>query len=272
MYKEQMSDIFSKHTEPDDIFLPLSAKRYAEFYSLEMNTFSDDITFYQTHCQKHSSILELGCGSGRISQALASAGYSVTGIDLCPHMLRVANTSLDKPSPWYICMNMTDMAFSREFSNILIPYNTLNLLRETNTIQTALQQARCFLKPKGTLLLQLHIPDSELIAMKGKKRFQFQMIPLQNADGRIIKETLRSYNNTTQEICLEERYRVRPATNTALQKNYRHTLTLAGFSVEQWLEILKKNGFQKCSLFGDYNSRPYRTETDATLLIKASPS
>ena len=38
-------------------------------------------------------LLDLGCGPGWTSRMLASAGYEVLGLDLCPDMIRIANES-----------------------------------------------------------------------------------------------------------------------------------------------------------------------------------
>ena len=266
-----MNNSFSKHKEPEEIFLPLSDTRYAEFYSIEMDNFTGDIKFYREHCKEGSSILELGCGTGRITRALASSNRLATGLDLSLEMLqRAKQPSTSAPS--YICMDMAQMAFKVNFDHILIPYNTLNLLKEESLIKRCLKQTHRYLKPQGSLLLQLHIPDQEIIQMKGEKRFQFQMFPLRHCQGKLIKETLRNYNTDSQTIHLEERYRVRPIDNSGSREDFSHSLNLAAFSVERWISILQQCGFQNLSLIGDYNSRPFQIEDDSILLIKASRS
>jgi len=263
-----MSDPFAEHKEPEEVFHPLSAQKYAEFYATEMDGFTRDIAFYQKHCRTGSSVLELGCGSGRISRTLSSKGYSATGLDLSQAMLNQAMKHPANP-PWYICMDMTCMAFRKPFDHILIPYNTLNLLRAPKAIRQCLQEVRRYLHPHGTLLLQIHIPDRELIELKGQKRFQFQMFPLQNTSGKLIKETLCSYLCKTETIHLEERYRLRPIGAAEKRADYSHTLHLAGLTVENWLDIFKECGFQDLALYGNYDSRPFQLGTDSTLLIKA---
>jgi SAM-dependent methyltransferase len=266
-----MSNEIHHHKEPDEIFFPLSNKQYAEFYSIEMDGFTRDIEFYQKHCAEDSKVLELGCGTGRISRALTSIGCSATGLDLSLEMLRQAKTQTTH-APTYLCMDMTQMAFLTIFDHILIPYNTLNLLKNEVLIKQCLQQTWHHLKRKGTLLLQLHIPDTELIEMKGKKRFQFQIFTLPHVRGKLIKETLRWYCNDTQNIHLEERYRVRLTDNNTSREDFSHTLQLAGFSEKRWLSLLKLCGFQNLTLYGDYNSRPFQSKKDPILLVKACRS
>ena len=59
---------------------------------------NDDLTFYESFLQsKKSKILEIGCGTGRVSIWLASRGYSVTGLDLSKYM-PVSYTHLTLPT------------------------------------------------------------------------------------------------------------------------------------------------------------------------------
>lgn len=266
-----MGDIFSRHKEPEEVFLPLNDKKYAEFYSIEMDGFTEDVKFYNAHCKKGSRVLELGCGTGRIGSALASSGRLLTELDLSLEMLLLAKKAATH-SPAYLCMDMTQMAFTEDFDHILIPYNTLNLLKEEAPIKRCLKQAHHSLASEGSLLLQLHIPDQDLIQMNGENRFQFQMFSLPYCPGKLIKETLRHYHIDTQTIHLEERYRVRPIGNNESREDFNHTLKLAGFSVDRWLSLLKECGFQNLTLFGDYSSRPFQKKDDSILLIKASRS
>ncbi len=51
----------------------------------------EDITFYIAQAQKAGgSILELACGTGRITIPLARQGFDVTGLDISEGMLKIA--------------------------------------------------------------------------------------------------------------------------------------------------------------------------------------
>jgi len=74
--------------------------RYTALYDLELGDFSADLPFYRKHLpEQPCAILELGCGTGRVSRALAEDGHQLTGIDLSFPMLAVL-----KPEEydWYL--------------------------------------------------------------------------------------------------------------------------------------------------------------------------
>ena len=56
----------------------------------------DDTLYLELAKRYGSPILELACGTGRITLLLAQAGYQITGIELSPQMLEIAQEKLRK--------------------------------------------------------------------------------------------------------------------------------------------------------------------------------
>lgn len=260
-----MSNHHIPHKEPEEVFSPLSSIRYAEFYALEMNNYSRDICFYQNNISEDSKVLELGCGSGRICRSLAKTGIKATGLDLSPEMLRLAMDQ-ENSDVCYVCMDMCQMAFTCTFDHIIIPYNTLNLLKTESQILQCLQQVHHLLKPAGTLLFQVYLPGSYLFDKKLKKLFQFQIINLPDNSGKLIKESIRSFVPSSDIFTLEERYRVRKNTPGSIKKDYNHIFHLAGFTLEKWIDLLKFSQFTINKLYGDCGKRPFNKGNDSLLL------
>jgi len=67
----------------------------AEYYDLAYRQVTDDINYYlETAWNQGGPVLELGCGTGRITLQLARAGLTVTGIDISTEMLDQARRKL----------------------------------------------------------------------------------------------------------------------------------------------------------------------------------
>ena len=144
--------------EPRLLFTPLDEKDYSSFYSLEMDGFADDAPFYTSLLHKEDRVLELGCGTGRLTRLLAQSCGHITGIDCSLEMLRLASHE-KHDNVVYRHMDMLDLSFPSPFDTIIIPYNTLNLLKTRERVEKCLHLCRECLKKKGILAMQLHMPD-----------------------------------------------------------------------------------------------------------------
>lgn len=261
------ADIFDRHKEPDEIFLPLSSERYCQFYDMEMENFHADLSFYLERIKGSNTVLELGCGTGRLCRQLAATGADITAIDLSPSMLRLAKLKAAPTNISYVCMDMTVLALSRQFDTVIIPYHTLNLLITVDKIKKCLKQIRTVLQKDGRLLLQLFIPDQTIMNLGGKKLFQFQVLE-QPGGGKVIKEIRRSY--TREQLTLEERYRVRPLQPGEANEDLSHTLYLAAFSAEKWQALLHDSGFTIYQQFSGYELAPCKPGNISCLFIEAN--
>ena len=55
----------------------------APFYDLDLEGVEDDIVMYREIASRQGkTVLELGCGTGRVAVPLAESGLTVTGVDL----------------------------------------------------------------------------------------------------------------------------------------------------------------------------------------------
>ena len=92
-----------------------------------------DIQFYLTTILTNDSVLEVGCGTGRVALALAERGNAVTGIDLSEPMLDAfkaklsANPSIARSITLH-AMDMRTFDLSRIFDWIIFPFRAFQAL------------------------------------------------------------------------------------------------------------------------------------------------
>lgn len=245
--------------EPEDAFEDLDDATYSELYGLEMNTFSEDFEFYAHHLKPAGSILELGCGTGRLTRQLLAAGHYLTGIDLSADMLKTARETT-RGKGTFIRMDMRRISFNVCFDNVVVPYNTLNLLTDDTDLRQCLSGIRDHLKVCGLLLFQIHIPSITEDGCTPDPSFQFQIFD-RPSGGKVIKEMARTYHPDRQVLELEERYKIRPMMAGEANLNYRHTLTLSCRSISEWLSLLKQFGFSIVETRCGYNDQGSATST-----------
>ncbi len=123
-----------------------------------------DLDFYARACLDQGSILELGCGHGRLLRTLGTPTTHLVGVDLDPGLLDLAKRACDRirPRPASVELLQADMCtleLGRTFDRILIPYCGLYCLADERSVIAALTRVRDHLAPGGELLFDAYYVD-----------------------------------------------------------------------------------------------------------------
>jgi SAM-dependent methyltransferase len=128
---------------------------------------ASDIPFYLEYANlQQGEILELGCGTGRVSLALASEGFSVTGLDLSKQMLDIFQAKLEsKPELTekitLIHGNMADFSISKKFALIIAPFRAFQAVTAQEDIENTLSCVREHLSDNGVFILNVFNPNKD---------------------------------------------------------------------------------------------------------------
>jgi SAM-dependent methyltransferase len=123
-----------------------------------------DEAFYERACREAGSVLELGCGTGRLLVRLARPGLRLVGVDAHRGMLAAAEerlAALDRAAGATVELVHADMrhlALGERFERVLIPYNGLLCLLDAEAVRSCLRGARDHLLPGGSLWFDIYAP------------------------------------------------------------------------------------------------------------------
>ena len=149
----------------------------AEFYDHDMGRNADgrDVIWYREFClaaaaDRPGPVLELGCGTGRITLPLAEAGVAVIGIDLSLPMLLVLQRKAAAqqaalpgvPRPLVLAMDMARPALDGRFAAVLCPFSAFTYLLDDGDRRAALAFVRRVLAPGGRFAMDVFLPDPAL--------------------------------------------------------------------------------------------------------------
>lgn len=142
----------------------------ASLYDLDQrNITKDDISFYLEYASKlHESILELACGTGRVTIPLANEGYNIWGIDLSKEMLgqlKVKMKNLQKEAKQRIHIthaDMTNFELGRVFSLIIIPFRSFQSLTSEEQQKACLHTIYRHLSEDGHFIINVFKPYAQL--------------------------------------------------------------------------------------------------------------
>src|SRR5690242_2740481 len=109
------------------------------------------------HIRPPLRILDLPCGQGRHAIELARRGYEVTGVDLSPFLLNVAETrarEADVTVRWQLG-DMRDVLDGEPFDLIINLFTSFGYFAEAADDRLVVRTAAAMLEPGGRFLLEV---------------------------------------------------------------------------------------------------------------------
>lgn len=144
----------------------LSAAFYDEVTAADA-TLAGDVEVYAGLAPAGGAVLELGAGSGRVTQALAERGFTVTGVDLSSAMLARAEARRKALPPEVGGRielrrgDMTALDLKRTFDLVICPFFTLAHVPAGTAWKNAFATAARHLTGGG--LAAFHLPRLEIM-------------------------------------------------------------------------------------------------------------
>ena len=218
--------------------------------------------------------LELGCGTGRVLLPVAVAGCPITGVDISPALLELADRKIHAIAPsGRATLHRADLRSfllpERSFAFAFCVSNTLLHLTTQTDQLTVLRNAAAHLRPGGLLLLDLFNPDVKRLGEVAGIAELADSWDDPTTGARVVKWSVRTvyWAEQIQETLFiyEEIF-----PNGTTQK------TLCPFSLRfLWrgeLELmLAAAGFQVQSVWGDFAGSPF-DESSERLVVLARKS
>ncbi|TDS20807.1 methyltransferase family protein [Maribacter caenipelagi] len=108
--------------------------------------------FYKKLCQTHNttSILEIACGSGNLSESFTNDFLNYTGLDYSEAMLEIAKTKFKKGN--FLQGDMRNLNFTSQFSTILITGRSTSYLIEDTDIRNTFNSVYKALQGNGIFI------------------------------------------------------------------------------------------------------------------------
>ncbi|MCA9598201.1 MAG: class I SAM-dependent methyltransferase [Myxococcales bacterium] len=116
-----------------------------------------DVEFYRRVCHDADSVLELGCGTGRVLSQLDDDGRRLVGVDVNTEALARAREVA--PSARLVAADMRELALGEKFARVIAPFNALYCLRDTAELARTLTRVAEHLEPGGTFAADVWTAD-----------------------------------------------------------------------------------------------------------------
>jgi SAM-dependent methyltransferase len=241
---------------------------YAPFYDWEnaQTVARRDVPFWsRIAAAQNGRVLELGCGTGRITVPVARAGARIVGIDRSSRMLargrvrlrraRLANAALVRG-------DIRHLPFRRRsrFSLVMAPYGILQSLTREKDLRATIEAVHAVL-PRGGLFVVDLVPDLPRWSEYRRRT----SLAGSTGDGTqlTLVESVRQDAARRLTIFDHEYVEVKGRS----RRVHRFTLTFRTLSVPQMSRRLESGGFRIRAVLGDYLGGPWDSRSDVWVLI-----
>ena len=250
---------------------------WADIYDYVYSSVREDIPFYVDAALRHGPpVLELGCGTGRVTIPIGAAGVDIVGLDSSADMLDAAADKLAKGQTGadkveFLQADMTDFSLGREFGLVILPFRGFQSLLTVEDQLRALDNIRKHLKPGGHLAFNIFVPDPESLVQEpdvpyhlrdatdpdtGRTLVLWQQGRYdhhdQIVDTRLIAEELGDGGEVVRKLYRDFRLRF------TYRWEMHHLLTASGFEVEE--------------LSGDFEGSPFDEDSTEMVWLAAMSS
>jgi SAM-dependent methyltransferase len=256
--------------------------KHPEQYDREHLGDEEDIGFYLSLNRRFAprKVLELGCGTGRITLPLAQLGFDVVGLDNQPEMLqkaeerRLLTSSEIRQRLHFIEGDMRKWSAPSAFDLILIPASSISHVLDLED-QLAIWKT-CYdnLRPDGRLLVEITMPNMASFAdsytVPSRTLVEIDIDNVNESDGtRLIRR------KTTRYLRHEQRAQIR-----FMYEKYQN-----GRGVESFVDDFESHvffprelrllfihtGYEVEETLGDYRGRSLMEDSPVMIMIGRRP-
>lgn len=231
-----------------------------------MNTHIDDLQFYKRWMpqNKDARILELCCGTGRLTIPIAEDGYNISGVDYTFSMLEQAKAKAKASEAGlkieFIEADIRTLDLQNKYDLIFIPFNSIHHLYLNEDLFKAFNTVKKHLKTGGRFLLDCFNPNIQYIVEHEKK--QIEVAAYTTKDGReiLIKQLMR-YERKTQINRIEWHYFINGKFDSI------QNLDMRLFFPQELDTYLDWNGFKIIHKFGNFEEEAFYDSSEKQIFV-----
>ena len=235
-------------------------------YDLQHKDLTQDFPFWIKQARKYGEpVLELACGTGRITIPISKEGIKIAGVDISESMLAEARKKSlrEEVDVDWIYADCRDFDLNRKFALIFFPFNSMSLLYELKDIESCFSCVKKHLKPRGRFIIDIFNPRLDILLRDPTKRYPLIHGTYPDPNGKGLVEVGHNsiYDDATQVNRIKFYYTMGNLEEKVEKLNMRifYPQEIDGF--------LKFNGFTVEKKLGDYDESPFKSGSPKQIII-----
>jgi ubiquinone/menaquinone biosynthesis C-methylase UbiE len=241
---------------------------YARFYDITSTGLDGDVEFYTEEAARAGGdVLELACGTARITIPIARSGVDIVGLDRSEPMLAIARRKLESEPAGVrqrvslISGDMRDFDLGHAFKLIIIPYRAFLHLDTVEDQRRCLDCVRKHMAADGKFIFNVFDPHIDVIAghrgwLGHALKFMQKTTHPETGNPLMVWES-RQYDPATQMLQNLFIYEELNESGEVIKKSY-NPLSLRWVYRFEMHHLLELCGFRIVELYGDFARGPFR--------------
>ena len=235
---------------------------WSDIYDQVYFDVDDDIDFYvQESILSKGTVLELGCGTGRVTFPIAKTGIDLLALDNSMEMMKVALKKINHHSTLYpnlqfVRSDMRNFTFNKKFSLIIIPFRGFqSLLTVYDQTQTILN-IKNHLTKNGRFIFNAFVPNSESMASAHDVLYHNKDVQDIDNNRKFIIWNQSEYDQFNQIVHTRLIVDELNTREQVVKRFYRDFSLRYGFRWELY-HLLISHGFKLLNLYGDFQKSDF---------------
>jgi SAM-dependent methyltransferase len=238
--------------------------RDGRHYDLYNSFYNPDIEFYVNRARAGGGpVLELACGTGRLTIPIARAGLTITGLDVSPGMLaraREKSANVTSAIEW-IHGDCRDFHLGRRFPFILFAFNAIAHLHTFEEIKSFFNCVREHLAPGGSFVLDHFNPNLYMLTRNSDSKYHVYSYDDPDGNGEVSVSENNAYHRDTQVNHITWYIKI------GEDKPYSVPLNMRIFFPQELDALLRYNGFEIVEKYGDFDEAPFTTDSPRQVFV-----
>ncbi|NLI76808.1 MAG: class I SAM-dependent methyltransferase [Candidatus Riflebacteria bacterium] len=230
--------------------------------------FQDDLPFYRDLAVAAGGpVLELACGTGRLTIPLAQAGIDITGLDRSAGMLAHARAKAREAAVKVAWVRADARRFrlGRRFRLIFIPFNSLHHLHDRPSLEAFFACVRRHLAPGGRFLVDVFNPSLQVLTRPEGQVYPVGGYPDPDGQGSVEITETNVYDRATQVNRIKWRFAFSDGRPDVVDE-----LNMRVFFPQELDALLVYNGFRLLEKWGGFDRQPFTSASAKQLVLCAA--
>lgn len=204
-------------------------------------------------------LLDLACGTGKLSAEMAGRGFEVIGVDASGDMLSIAmnNAYENGANILFLCQTMQQLDLYGTINACVCTLDSINHLTDKQDVQTAFDKVSLFTESGGIFIFDVNTP------------FKHREVLADNTFVYDMDEVYCVWQNTFDEATdtVQIDLDIFEEVEDGIFERSQESFCERAYEIDELEEMLVKSGFETVAVYDELTKNPPRTDSQRVFII-----